>query len=68
MRRSLALVAALALVVPQVASAADQIKPLRTLVYTVVYTTQQRDAEQTSGFTGQGGGPGTAGGMATRTS
>ncbi len=68
MRSLLAFVAAFTVAFPGIASAADQSKPLRTLVYTIVYSEQKRADEQTSGFTGGGGGPGTGGGVTTRTS
>jgi hypothetical protein len=66
--RSLALAIVCALAAGGTARAAAPTKPLRTLVYSVQYSAQNRNDEQTSGFTGNGGGPGTAGGMVTRTS
>jgi hypothetical protein len=65
--RSLALAATVALALAVPARAATPTKPLRTLVYAVQYSAQSRNDEQTSGFTGNGGGPGTAGGLVTRT-
>jgi hypothetical protein len=55
-------------VAPAAAPAADQAKPLRTLVYTIVFSAENRNVEQTSGFNGGGGGTGTAGGMVSRVS
>lgn len=68
MRCLLAFVTAFAMLIPGIASAADQTKPMRTLVYTIAYSAENRNNEQTSGFSGGGGGTGNAGGMVTRVS
>jgi len=68
LNRSLAIAITCALAAGGTAHAAEPTKPLRTLVYSVQYTAQNRSDEQTSGFTGNGGGAGTAGGVVTRTS
>ncbi len=66
MRTSLVLACACIAAAPLWASAADAPKPLRTLVYRVAFSASNRNEEQTSGFTGVGGGTGTGGGMVSR--
>jgi len=68
MRCLLAFVAVFAVVTPEAASAADRLKPLRTLVYTIVYSAQDRNDEHISGFNSGGNGPGTPGNVITRVS
>ena len=68
MHRLLAFIAALAVVSPAASSAADKLKPLRTLVYAVVYTAQNRNDEKVSGFNSAGNGAGTPGNVITRVS
>jgi hypothetical protein len=50
--RSIVVLAAFALATASAAGAAEPIKPLRTLVYSVQFSAQSRTAEQTSGFPG----------------
>lgn len=56
-RRSIVALAALAVGTAGLASAADAPKPLRTLVYSIQFSTQTKNAEQTSGFSGNDAGP-----------
>jgi hypothetical protein len=56
LHRSIAVTAALVLGSGALA-AADAPKPLRTLVYSVQYSSQSRNTEQTSGFSGSDSGP-----------
>jgi len=67
-RRSIVFTAVLALWLATVAAAADAPKPLRTLVYSVQFSSQSRNSEQTSGFTGAGGGSSAGHGAVERSS
>jgi hypothetical protein len=69
MRRLLAFAVAAALAAPLAASAADApAKPMRTLVYSVQLSTVTKNEEQTSGFSGGGGGISTGHGAVARMS
>lgn len=69
MRSLLAFIVAVTFAVPLAASAADPAaKPLRTLVYSVQLSTVTKNEEQTSGFSGGGGGIATGHGAVARTS
>jgi len=70
-RRSIVALALIGLGSTAFARAADAPKPLRTLVYSVQFSAQTKNAEQTSGFTGSESGPASTGvghGMVERSS
>ena len=71
MRSLLALAAAVAFAAPLAASAADApapVKIMRTLVYSVQYSAVTKNEEQTSGFSGAGGGVSMGHGSVARSS